>query len=122
MSDNALAVILPILFILSVVAVFLFLVAVAGHERSQRPPSWCQHWQRVARVTLQSDSSSFVANDNVNPNGSALMAKEEAAEILSIDGHDVRITNPDKPYFSRDVKLSKLDIVRYYLSVASGAV
>ena len=42
--------------------------------------------------------------------------------MLSIDGRDVRITNPDKPYFSRDVKLSKLDVVRYYLSVASGAV
>jgi DNA ligase D-like protein (predicted polymerase) len=50
------------------------------------------------------------------------MAKKETAEVLSIDGRDVRITNPDKPYFSRDVKLSKLDVVRYYLSVASGAV
>jgi bifunctional non-homologous end joining protein LigD len=50
------------------------------------------------------------------------MAKKEAVEILSIDGREVRITNPEKPYFSRDVKLSKLDVVRYYLSVASGAV
>ena len=50
------------------------------------------------------------------------MAKEEPAEILSIDGHDVRITNPDKPYFSRDVKLSKLELVRYYLSIAPGAL
>jgi bifunctional non-homologous end joining protein LigD len=50
------------------------------------------------------------------------MAKKEAAEILSIDGRDVRITNPDKPWFSRVVKLSKLDVVKYYLSVASGAV
>jgi DNA ligase D-like protein (predicted polymerase) len=50
------------------------------------------------------------------------MAKKESAAVLSIDGREVRITNPDKPYFSRDVKLSKLDIVRYYLSVASGAV
>jgi len=50
------------------------------------------------------------------------MAKEEAAEVLSIDGREVRITNPDKPYFSRNVKLSKLDVVNYYLSVASGAV
>jgi DNA ligase D-like protein (predicted polymerase) len=50
------------------------------------------------------------------------MKGEEAAEILSVEGREVRITNPDKPYFSRDVKLSKLDIVRYYLSVASGAV
>ena len=50
------------------------------------------------------------------------MAKKEDAEVLSIDGHEVRISNPDKPYFSRDVKLSKLDVVQYYLSVASGAV
>ena len=50
------------------------------------------------------------------------MAKQETADVLSIDGRDVRITNPDKPYFSRDVKLSKLDVVKYYLSVASGAV
>jgi bifunctional non-homologous end joining protein LigD len=50
------------------------------------------------------------------------MAKKETAETLSIDGRDVRITNPDKPYFSRDVKLSKLDVVKYYLAVADGAV
>ena len=50
------------------------------------------------------------------------MAKKEAVAILSIEGREVRITNPDKPYFSRDVKLSKLDVVKYYLSVADGAV
>src|SRR5688500_8912809 len=50
------------------------------------------------------------------------MPKEEAAEVLSIDGREVRITNPDKPYFAREVKLSKLDLVRYYLSVAPGAI
>ena len=42
--------------------------------------------------------------------------------MLSIEGRDVQVTNPDKPYFSRDVKLSKLDIVTYYLSVATGAI
>jgi bifunctional non-homologous end joining protein LigD len=52
----------------------------------------------------------------------ATMAKKESAAVLSIDGREVRISNPDKPYFSRDVKLSKLDVVKYYLSVASGAV
>jgi DNA ligase D-like protein (predicted polymerase) len=50
------------------------------------------------------------------------MAKAEPAEILSIDGRDVRITHPQKPYFSKQVKLSKLDIVKYYLSVAPGAL
>ncbi len=48
------------------------------------------------------------------------MAKKDAEEILSIEGRDVRISNPNKPYFSRDVKLSKLDVVKYYLSVSSG--
>ncbi len=42
--------------------------------------------------------------------------------VLTIDGHDVQITNPDKPYFARDVKLTKLELVQYYLSVANGAV
>jgi len=46
----------------------------------------------------------------------------EQAEILSIDGREVRITHPDKPYFSLDTKLSKLDLVRYYLSIAPGAL
>ena len=50
------------------------------------------------------------------------MAKKDTAEVLSIDGREVRITNPDKAYFSRDVKLSKLDVVEYYLAIASGAV
>jgi DNA ligase D-like protein (predicted polymerase) len=50
------------------------------------------------------------------------MAREEPAEVLSIDGHEVRITNPAKPYFSRDVKLTKLELVHYYLSVAPGAL
>src|SRR6185295_4441831 len=50
------------------------------------------------------------------------MAKKDTAELLEIDGREVRITNPDKPYFSRDVKLTKLDVVRYYLAVAGGAV
>ena len=44
------------------------------------------------------------------------------AEVLSIEGREVRITNPAKPYFSRQTKLSKLDLVRYYLSVAPGAL
>ena len=47
---------------------------------------------------------------------------KEAAELLLIGGREVRVTNPDKLYFSRDIKLSKLDIVRYYLSVAPGAL
>jgi bifunctional non-homologous end joining protein LigD len=50
------------------------------------------------------------------------VAKEEAAEFVTVDGREVRITHPEKPYFSRQTKLTKLDIVRYYLSVAPGAL
>jgi bifunctional non-homologous end joining protein LigD len=50
------------------------------------------------------------------------MGKETAAEILSVGEREVRITHPDKPYFSTQVKLSKLDLVRYFLSVAPGAL
>jgi DNA ligase D-like protein (predicted polymerase) len=50
------------------------------------------------------------------------VAKHEAVEILSIAGHEVRITHPDKPYFSKQIRLSKLELVRYYLSVAPGAL
>jgi bifunctional non-homologous end joining protein LigD len=48
--------------------------------------------------------------------------KHEQAEMLSVGGREVRISHPDKLYFSRQVKLSKLDIVNYYLAVAPGAL
>lgn len=50
------------------------------------------------------------------------MRKEDATEVLSINGREVRVSNPDKLYFSKQTKLSKLDLVRYYLSVAPGAL
>src|SRR5579863_10305357 len=49
------------------------------------------------------------------------MAKEPAAEILTISGREVRITNPEKLYFSQ-AGITKLDLVRYYLSIAAGAL
>jgi len=48
--------------------------------------------------------------------------KEPAAELLSIEGVEVRITNPDKPFFSKQTRLTKLDLIRYYLSVVPGAL
>jgi bifunctional non-homologous end joining protein LigD len=50
------------------------------------------------------------------------VAKSEATEILTIDGREVRITHPEKLYFSGEAKLTKLDLVRYYLSIAEGAL
>jgi bifunctional non-homologous end joining protein LigD len=48
--------------------------------------------------------------------------RDEGVAILSVGGHEVRITHPDKLYFSKQARLSKLDLVRYYLSIASGAL
>ena len=42
--------------------------------------------------------------------------------MLRVAGREVRVTNPDKPYFSREARLSKLEVVQYYLSVADGAL
>jgi DNA ligase D-like protein (predicted polymerase) len=50
------------------------------------------------------------------------MAKEEAPALLEVGGREVRVTHPSKPFFTREAKLSKLDLVTYYLSVAEGAL
>jgi bifunctional non-homologous end joining protein LigD len=49
------------------------------------------------------------------------VAKEAASTVLSVEGREVHITHPDKLYFSQ-ARISKLDLVRYYLSVAPGAL
>jgi bifunctional non-homologous end joining protein LigD len=51
-----------------------------------------------------------------------LVAKEESKEVLSINGREVQITHPDKLYFSSQVRVSKLDLVHYYVAVAEGAL
>jgi len=48
--------------------------------------------------------------------------KDDHARILSISGYDVRISHPGKLYFTRQVQLSKFEIVKYYLAVAPGAL
>jgi DNA ligase D-like protein (predicted polymerase) len=48
------------------------------------------------------------------------MARAET-ETLTLDGHEVPITNPGKLFF-RDAGITKLDLVRYYLAVADGAL
>ena len=67
------------------------------------------------------------------------MSRDEDVEVLSIAGREVRITHPGKLYFSghasqsdseaqsssqaaSQATLTKLDLVRYYLAVAPGAV
>lgn len=49
------------------------------------------------------------------------MAKADNAAVLPIAGHEVRISNPQKTYFSREAHVTKLQLVQYYLSVAGTA-
>ena len=49
------------------------------------------------------------------------MSEDEDAVTIDVEGRAVRITHPDKPYFTRGVQLTKRDIVDYYLAVAPGA-
>jgi bifunctional non-homologous end joining protein LigD len=48
--------------------------------------------------------------------------KKDDAEVLSVDGYKVKVTHPNKLYFSKQIRLTKLELVHYYLSVATGAL
>ena len=50
-----------------------------------------------------------------------MAAKAAAAELLDIDGREVRVTNPHKVYFPA-AGVTKLDLVNYYLAVADAAL
>jgi len=43
------------------------------------------------------------------------------SELLEIDGREVAVSNPDKLYF-RAAAVKKIELVRYYLAVADGAL
>ncbi|MBI3924617.1 MAG: DNA polymerase domain-containing protein [Armatimonadetes bacterium] len=43
------------------------------------------------------------------------------ATVLEVEGHSVQVTNPEKIFFPQLGK-TKLDLVRYYLAVAAGAL
>jgi bifunctional non-homologous end joining protein LigD len=45
----------------------------------------------------------------------------DAKEVLEVAGREVSVSNPDKVYFPR-AGHTKLDVVRYYLAVADGAL
>ena len=49
------------------------------------------------------------------------MARAEPSEALQIDGHEVKISNPQKVLFPQP-GYTKLDLVQYYLAVADGAL
>ena len=76
-------------------------------------------FHEVCRTLTHDAQKRQVAVENVSL---SFVKKDDPAEVLSIDGREVVVTHPNKPYFSRQMKLSKLDLVRYYLSVAPGAL
>jgi DNA ligase D-like protein (predicted polymerase) len=49
------------------------------------------------------------------------MAAARKKEVLEVAGREVAVSNPDKIFFPR-AGISKLELVRYYLAVADGAV
>ena len=51
-----------------------------------------------------------------------IMPKDSDMAVLALDGRAVRITHPSKLYFSRDVQLTKLDLVNYYLAMLPGVL
>ncbi|CAN5183544.1 DNA polymerase domain-containing protein [soil metagenome] len=51
-----------------------------------------------------------------------MATKEEQPAILTLGEHEVRVTHPSKLYWGKDIKVSKLEIVRYYLAVEGGAL
>lgn len=50
-----------------------------------------------------------------------MVSQKEPAELLPVEGREVRITHPERVYFSH-ARITKLDLLRYYLSVAPGAL
>ena len=49
------------------------------------------------------------------------MAKAAEREIISVDGHDVAISNPSKVLFP-EARVTKHDLAHYFLAVADGAL
>jgi DNA ligase D-like protein (predicted polymerase) len=50
------------------------------------------------------------------------MPRDEGAIWLKVAGRELRITHPEKLYFSRQVQVTKLQLVEYYARVAAGAL
>ncbi len=49
------------------------------------------------------------------------MAPSKSEHFLELNGHEVKVSNPDKIFFP-EIGVTKLDLVNYYLAVAPGAI
>ena len=47
------------------------------------------------------------------------MASSKDAVVLDVDGHEVRVSNPEKPYFG-ERGIRKIDVVEYFIAVGDG--
>src|SRR5215203_1007960 len=47
------------------------------------------------------------------------MASSKDAVVLDVDGHEVRVSSPEKPYFA-DKGVRKIDVVEYFIAVGEG--
>jgi DNA ligase D len=47
------------------------------------------------------------------------MASSKDAVVLAVDGHEVRVSSPEKPYFA-DRGIRKIDVVEYFIAVGEG--
>jgi DNA ligase D-like protein (predicted polymerase) len=50
------------------------------------------------------------------------VSDKDPPHLLEIAGREVRVTNPHKLYFSREARITKLEVVQFYLAVAEGAL
>ncbi len=50
------------------------------------------------------------------------MARDEGAIWFKVEGRELRITHPEKLYFSKQARVTKLQLVEYYARVAAGAL
>jgi bifunctional non-homologous end joining protein LigD len=65
--------------------------------------------------------SSFRSGCAVVPLGVTLICMASEREVLALDGHEVIVSNPSKVFFP-EAGITKIDLVRYYLAVAEGAL
>ncbi|MBA2538991.1 MAG: hypothetical protein H0V17_05095, partial [Deltaproteobacteria bacterium] len=86
---------------------------------------WGSHPDHASGRGARSDATR--CDTNTSPgNGSVRRCPREPpmrspTKTLELAGHEVTVTNPDKLYFP-DAGITKLDLVRYYLAVAEGAI
>jgi bifunctional non-homologous end joining protein LigD len=80
-------------------------------------------WEPSTGMRFWSASATFeLVNASQLAGEKNAMTKVDHAEMLEVAGRTVRISSPSKPYFTRGVQLTKLDIVRYFLAVTPGAL